>query len=72
LPILHRCAADISRRDIREILDAIADADKRRKAEKRRQVCTAMFRWALSQDIVAADPTAGLKLMIVRLRAIAS
>jgi integrase len=60
-PILHRCAAGICRRDIREILDAIVDAGKGREAEKRRQVCTAMFRWALSQDIVEADPTAGLE-----------
>jgi integrase len=60
-PILHRCAADICRRDIREILDAIVDMGKGREAEKRRQVCTAMFRWALSQDIVEADPTAGLE-----------
>jgi integrase len=60
-PILHRCAAGICRRDIREILDAIVDTGKGREAEKRRQVCTAMFRWALSQDIVEADPTAGLE-----------
>ena len=49
------------RRDIREILDNIVDQGKGREAEKRRQVCTAMFRWALSQDIVAADPTVGLE-----------
>jgi integrase len=42
-------------------LDNIVDQGKGREAEKRRQVCTAMFRWALSQDIVAADPTAGLE-----------
>jgi integrase len=42
-------------------LDAIVDQGKGREAEKRRQVCTAMFRWALSQDIVETDPTAGLK-----------
>jgi integrase len=59
-PILQRYAADICRRDIREILDNIVDQGKGREAEKRRQVCTAMFRWALSQDIVGADPTAGL------------
>ena len=59
--ILRRYAADICRRDIREILDNIVDQGKGREAEKRRQVCTAMFRWALSQDIVAADPTAGLE-----------
>jgi Arm domain-containing DNA-binding protein/integrase-like protein len=60
-PILQRYAADICRRDIREILDAIVDQGKGREAEKRRQVCTAMFRWALSQDVVGADPTAGLQ-----------
>ena len=60
-PILQRYAADICRRDIREILDNIVDQCKGREAEKRRQVCTAMFRCALSQDIVAADPTAGLE-----------
>jgi integrase len=59
-PILQQYAADIRRRDIREILDATADQGKAREAEKRRQVCTAMFRWALSQDIVGTDPTAGL------------
>jgi integrase len=59
-PIIQRYAADISRRDIRAILDLIADRGQGREAEKRRQVCTAMFRWALSQDIVEADPTAGL------------
>jgi integrase len=60
-PILQRYAADICRRDIRAILDSIVDRGQGREAEKRRQVCTAMFRWALSQDIVAADPTAGLE-----------
>jgi integrase len=60
-PILDRCAADICRRDIRAILDAMVDRGKGREAEKRRQVCTAMFRWALSQDIVETDPTAGLE-----------
>jgi integrase len=59
-PILQRYAADICRRDMRAILDSIADQGQGREAEKRRQVCTAMFRWALSQDIVEADPTAGL------------
>jgi integrase len=60
-PFLQRYAADICRRDLRELLDGIVDDGKGREAEKRRQVCTAMFRWALSQDIVETDPTAGLK-----------
>jgi integrase len=60
-PVLHRCAADICRRDIRAILDAMVDQGKGREAEKRRSICTAMFRWALSQDIVETDPTVGLE-----------
>ena len=60
-PILDRHADDIRRRDIRELLDAVADQGIEREAEKRRQTVGAMFRWALSQDIVETDPTAGLK-----------
>jgi hypothetical protein len=36
-PILHRCADDIRRRDIRELLDAVADRGIEREAKKRRQ-----------------------------------
>ncbi len=60
-PILQRPAVDIRRRDIRELLDAVADQGTEREAEKRRQTVGAMFRWALSQDIVETDATAGLK-----------
>src|SRR5262245_32758222 len=59
--ILHRYADDVRRRDIRELLDAVADQGIEREAEKRRQTVGAMFRWALSQDIVETDATAGLK-----------
>src|SRR5262249_55524415 len=60
-PVLQRCAADLCRRDIRALLEAHVDQGLRREAEKRRQIVGTMFRWALSQDIVEADPTAGLK-----------
>ena len=59
-PIRHRYADEMRRRDIRELLDAAADQKIKREAEKRRQTIGAMFRWALSQDIVELDPTAGL------------
>jgi integrase len=59
-PVGQRYAADVQRRDIRALLDSMADRGQGREAEKRRQVCTAMFRWALSQDIVEHDATAGL------------
>ena len=60
-PILPRYADDVRRRDVRELLDAVADQGIEREAEKRRQTVGAMFRWALSQDIVETDATAGLK-----------
>jgi integrase len=60
-PVINRHADDVRRRDIRELLDAVADQGIEREAEKRRQTVGAMFRWALSQDIVETDPTAGLK-----------
>ena len=60
-PILQRAVDDIRRRDIRELLDAVADSGAEREAEKRRQTMGAMFRWALSQDLIETDPAAGLK-----------
>ena len=60
-PIVQRCAADISRRDIREILDTIAERGCRREAEKRRQMVGTMFRWGLAQDLIAANPAIGLE-----------
>jgi integrase len=60
-PVLQRCASDLCRREIRELLEVLVDQGLVREAEKRRQTVGTMFRWALSQDIVEADPTAGLK-----------
>jgi len=61
LPIMRRFAGDIRRRDLRELFDHCADEGLQREAERRRQTVGAMFRWALSQDIIEIDPTAGLK-----------
>lgn len=54
-------ASDVKRRDIRDILDAVADQGLEREAEKRRQTVGAMFKWAVGRDIIEHDPTAGLK-----------
>ena len=59
-PVFRRHADEIRRRDIRELLDPVADKGNEREAEKRRQTIAAMFRWALSQDIVETNATAGL------------
>jgi integrase len=60
-PIIQRHAEDIRRKNLRELFDQCADNGIEREAERRRQTVGAMFRWALSQDIVEIDPTAGLK-----------
>lgn len=57
---LDRKAADIKRRDLREAFDRCSDAGTEREAEKRRQTVGAMFRWAVSQDYIPSDPSAGL------------
>jgi integrase len=59
--ILHHHAGEIRRKDIRQLLDDVAERGLEREAEKRRQTIGAMYRWAVSQDIVENDPTAGLK-----------
>lgn len=58
--LAHRPACEIRRRDIRAMLDEVADAGFLREAEKRRQSIGAMFRWAASQDIVETNPADGL------------
>jgi integrase len=59
-PVFQRHVDEIRRRNVRELLDPVADKGNEREAEKRRQTVGAMFRWAVSQDIVETDATAGL------------
>ncbi len=49
-------AADIKRRELRELFDETEEAGFSREAEKRRQSVGAMFRWAVSFDLLEADP----------------
>ncbi len=58
--LMEGFADEVRRRDIRQLLDEVADRGLEREAEKRRQTVGAMFRWAVSQDMVDIDPTAGL------------
>jgi hypothetical protein len=59
-PVIKRKATDIRRRDLRQLLDAVADQGHEGEAEKQRSVLQPMFRWALRQDIIEIDPSAGL------------
>ena len=44
-PMMERKAADIRRRDLRNLLDAVADQGLKREAGQRRQAIGAMFKW---------------------------
>lgn len=59
-PLLTWKAKDVRRRDIRELLDQVADSDRDREAEKRRQLVGNMFKWALARDVIDTDPAYGL------------
>ena len=59
-PIMDRAAEDIRRRDIRTLLDEVADRGHVREAEKRRQVISTLFAWALSVDMIETNPISGL------------
>ena len=59
-PLNDRYADEIRRRDLRAILDKTAARGVLREAEKQRQLLRVMFGWALSQDIIDNDPTAGI------------
>jgi integrase len=59
---MKRKATDIRRRDLRQTFDAVADKGHKAAAEKQRSMVQAMFRWALRQDIIEVDPSAGLSV----------
>jgi site-specific recombinase XerD len=59
-PVLSRYADEIRRRDVRALLDEVADRGLKGEADKRRNTIRTMFKWAISQDFVTIDPTAGL------------
>jgi integrase len=60
-PIAHRTADELRRRDLSKLLNATADRGVEREAEKQRQSISAMFNWAISEDLIDNNPTVGLK-----------
>ncbi len=60
-PIRSRPAENVQRRDIAKLLNATADRGVEREAERRRQTMSAMFKWAVAEDLINDDPTRGLK-----------
>jgi len=62
-PVLgSRPIRDITRRDIRELLLAIVDRGAPSHANHTLSYLRAMLNWAVSNDLIEANPTAGLKM----------
>jgi integrase len=59
-PLAAMSAADVHRRDLAPLLEAIAARGHQRLAGLSLRLLVTMFRWALSQDLVSNDPTKGL------------
>lgn len=55
-----RYADELRRRDLREVLDRVADRGAIREAQQQRQLMRVIFKWALSQDLIDSDPASAL------------
>jgi integrase len=56
-----RVARDVSRRDVLDVLARVVDAGKPIAANRVLAAVRKMFAWAVSRDIIAASPCAGVK-----------
>ena len=62
-PIIgHKKADDVTRRDIRDVLDVIVDRGAPVAAGRVLAVVRKMYRWALSEDLVTRNPCDALKM----------
>jgi integrase len=52
---------DVSRRDVRDLIDGIVDEGKPVQANRVLAAAHAMFNWAVEREIVEANPAAGIK-----------
>jgi integrase len=59
-PLMARKASSLHRREFRALFDAAAKQGFLRVAGQRRQAVKALFKWALSRDLIETDPTAGI------------
>jgi integrase len=57
----NRLLRDITRRDVRDLLDRIVDAEKPIAANRTLAAIRKLFNWALERDIIDASPCAGIK-----------
>ena len=66
LPVIGaKPIAEVTKADIRDMIDGIADGDGKRapapiQANRVLSVCAKLCRWCLGRDYIAVDPTAGL------------
>lgn len=59
-PLLAMAADDVSKRDIRDLLDAVSDRGCNAEADSQKQVIFAFFRYGVRRDHLQSNPAAGL------------
>jgi integrase len=57
----HRLLRDLTRRDVRDLLDGIVDAGAPIVANRTLSVVRKLCNWAIERDIISASPCAGVK-----------
>jgi integrase len=58
--LLTKAAADVKKRDIRDLLDAVSDRGRNAEADSQRQAIGALFRFGVRRDHIQTNPAAGL------------
>jgi integrase len=59
-PLLAEAAADVKKRDIRDLLDAVSDRGRNAEADSQKQVIFALFRFGVRRDHIQVNPATGL------------
>jgi integrase len=59
-PLRHRPAADITKRDIRDLLDAVSDRGRNAEADSQRQAIGALFSFALRREDIKTNPATNI------------
>jgi integrase len=57
----HRAVRDITRRDIRELIEAIADRGAPTMANRVRALLSKLFRFAIGRDVIELSPMVGIE-----------
>jgi integrase len=63
-----RDVREITRRDVRDLLDAVADTGRMTTANRLRLYLSGFFAWCVDREVIEANPVAGVKAVAKEVR----